>query len=272
MSTSVIFIIIAIIVAIFIYKQKSNVKSISNYDKTLIQKALNNPSSNVIIASHDKSSLYIKKKDLKTLKDNNWVNDEIINFYFALLMDKINKINNNRILFLNSFFYTKLIENGYNYNNVRRWTKTEKLKKKGINGINNIFELDLIIFPINISNIHWILGVLNITDQSIEYYDSFKIPSNQCQTQYFKVMRKYLENEYRDKQIKQQIGQGLNLNEWKNKIGNMPKQNNNNDCGIFTLITAHSISNKIINPTFTQNDIPYFREKIMIDILKGFVS
>ena len=137
--THILYLIIVIIITItiiyyyiFFSKQKSN-DNISISEQKLIKKILNNPSPNIVIATHNKSSLYLKQKDLKILLNNKWLNDEIINFYFALLMDKIinNKSKSNRILFLNSFFYTKLTENGYNYNNVRRWTK--KIEKKNRN-------------------------------------------------------------------------------------------------------------------------------------------
>jgi sentrin-specific protease 1 len=47
-------------------------------------------------------------------------------------------------LVLNSFFYTKLVNAGYQYAGVRRWTKKV-----------DVFEHDVIIVPINISNAHW---------------------------------------------------------------------------------------------------------------------
>ena len=45
---------------------------------------------------------------------------------------------------LNSFFYTKLINGGYNYAGVRRWTKAV-----------DVFQHDLLLTPINLNNTHW---------------------------------------------------------------------------------------------------------------------
>jgi Ulp1 family protease len=36
----------------------------------------------------------------------------------------------------------------------------------------NIFEKDIIIFPINVGNLHWVCGAINFKDKRIEYYDS----------------------------------------------------------------------------------------------------
>ena len=260
------------LIALWMFKKSKQNQSSDNNpcisldEERLIQDILNNNPTNKVIAIHQKSSLHLKQKDFCTLQDGQWLNDEVINFYIALLMDKCIK-SHKRILFFNSFFYTRLIENGYNYNNVRRWTRIEKLRKKGINGVNNIFELDKIIFPINLSNIHWSCGCLNFKDKTIEYYDSMNRSNDQNKNHFFKTMRQYLYDEYKDKIN----GNNLNLNEWINENGAIAQQQNGNDCGVFTVKCAQSISNGSL-PTFTQRDIPYFRQRIMIDILNGAVS
>ena len=61
--------------------------------------------------------------------------------------------------FANTYFYTKLMEDGtYNYKNVRRWTK--KI---------NIFECDRMFIPINVSGLGvrgWGEGVRGSTTSS----------------------------------------------------------------------------------------------------------
>jgi Ulp1 family protease len=46
----------------------------------------------------------------------------------------------------------------------------------------------------------------------------------------------------------------------------MPKQNNGNDCGVFALQAARYVSaHKPI--TFSQNDMPYFRQGMQYELL-----
>eukprot|EP01084_Bolivina_argentea_P211971 360419_1 len=84
---------------------------------------------NTVIAKHTKANLEVKVKDLLTLQGRNWLNDEIINFYIALLQDRNAKRTQNdpthkKIIFMNSFFWTKLC--GY------KTTVDEKNSKKVI--------------------------------------------------------------------------------------------------------------------------------------------
>eukprot|EP01084_Bolivina_argentea_P257973 434732_1 len=194
--------LVAVVLTVIVVWWKSKDKKekhITSKQKQAIQQTFTrNP--NQIIASHQRSSLNVKVKDLYTLNDGQWLNDEIINFYLALLIDKnLNQLSIShrtlRVLFMNSFFYTKLTQNGYNYKNVKRWTRVEKFRKKGIIGINNIFEMDKIIFPINISNVHWCCGCINIKDKQFEYYDSM----HGSPYKFFLIMQKYIQDEYYDK-------------------------------------------------------------------------
>jgi Ulp1 family protease len=114
------------------------------------------------------------------LKDRTWLNDEVINFYFALLQERnVRQIESGervpKCVFLNSFFYTKLSEKGYNYDGVRRWTKRKKI---------DIFEQDVVFFPVNLQNVHWCMGVINLAEKRIEYFDSM----NGRSSQFFEVM------------------------------------------------------------------------------------
>jgi len=52
----------------------------------------------------------------------------VINFYMQLLTDRDEQLVKDGTLekrshFFNSFFYTKVSEGGYNFTNVRRWTR-----------------------------------------------------------------------------------------------------------------------------------------------------
>jgi sentrin-specific protease 1 len=120
------------------------------------------------------------------------LNDEVINFYGALVQRRADealqvvggKATNKKlrdIHFFNSFFYAKL-QQGYEKSRLARWTKkvtgdctTPFLRRAHFVTTQsqiNIFEKDIIIFPINVGNMHWVCGAINFKDKRIEYYDS----------------------------------------------------------------------------------------------------
>jgi sentrin-specific protease 1 len=73
--------------------------------------------------------------------------------------------------FFKSFFMTKLLNEGhatrsgmYEYSNVKRWSK--KVPGK------DIFGLEMIFFPINVSQSHWVCAVAFMQEKRIQFYDS----------------------------------------------------------------------------------------------------
>ena len=72
----------------------------------------------------------VSDKDISRLNPGQWLNDEIINFYGQLLMDRASEVeaskeNRKRILqshYFNTFFWPKLIQ-GYEKGRLAKWTK-----------------------------------------------------------------------------------------------------------------------------------------------------
>ncbi|TPX34336.1 hypothetical protein SmJEL517_g02941 [Synchytrium microbalum] len=110
----------------------------------------------------NKFNIDLKKSDLATLRGTEWLNDEVINFYGAMIMDRskqsIGKLP--KIHFYNSFFYEFLERSGYE--KVKKWSK--KVKP-------SFWEQDYIMFPVHLG-MHWCCGMINLKKQRIEYYDS----------------------------------------------------------------------------------------------------
>ena len=73
----------------------------------------------------------IKRSDLLRLSGLNWLNDEVINAYMELLKQRnvrfLEKGEQERMHFFNTFFYARLTSGGYNYNSVRRWTMQKRI-------------------------------------------------------------------------------------------------------------------------------------------------
>jgi sentrin-specific protease 1 len=70
----------------------------------------------------DKFNITVGNHDIRTLRDRQWLNDEIVNFYVNLLMERSEKEEGwPKIHCFNTFFYPTLRDSGYQ--KVRRWTK-----------------------------------------------------------------------------------------------------------------------------------------------------
>lgn len=190
--------------------------------------------------------LRITRKDIHTLADLNWLNDEVINFYMNLLIARSTNDKYPKAHAMNTFFYPKLISGGHT--SLKRWTR--KI---------DIFAQDLIVVPIHL-DIHWCMSIIDFRDKSIRYYDSMGGNNLKC----LSALRQYLEDESLDKKK-----QPYDTSNWKLECAkNIPQQMNGSDCGVFSCMFAEYISaNKKI--TFTQQDMPYFRNKMVYEILKS---
>ncbi|XP_011872767.1 PREDICTED: sentrin-specific protease 1-like [Vollenhovia emeryi] len=191
--------------------------------------------------------LRITRKDLYTLADLNWLNDEVINFYMNLLIargtssDKYPKVHA-----MNTFFYPKLLSGGHA--SLKRWTRKV-----------DIFAQDLMVVPVHL-DIHWCMSIVDFRDKSITYYDSMGSSNPKCLV----ALKQYLQDESLDKKK-----QSYDMRDWKlQSAKNIPQQMNGSDCGVFSCMFAeYACGNKKI--TFTQDDMPYFRNKMVYEILKG---
>ncbi|XP_059148626.1 sentrin-specific protease 1-like isoform X2 [Physella acuta] len=187
--------------------------------------------------------LQITRRDILTLKDINWLNDEVINFYMNMLMKRGEETNIKAYAF-NTFFYPKIMSGGHQA--VKRWTKKV-----------DIFDMKHIIIPVHLG-MHWCLCMVNIKEKSITYYDSMGGKNNSC----LKAVFNYLKDE---RIAKNQTP--LVEKEWKAQHAeNNPHQMNGGDCGMFMCKYAEYITrDKPI--TFTQEDMPYFRKRMVYEIL-----
>ncbi|XP_009072152.1 PREDICTED: sentrin-specific protease 1, partial [Acanthisitta chloris] len=190
--------------------------------------------------------LTITRKDIQTLNNLNWLNDEIINFYMNLLMERSKEKGLPAVHAFNTFFFTKLKTAGYQA--VKRWTKKV-----------DIFSVDLLLVPIHLG-VHWCLAVVDFRKKTITYYDSMGgINSEAC-----RILLQYLKQESLDKKRKE-----LDTNGWallSKKSQEIPQQMNGSDCGMFACKYADCITkDKPIN--FTQQHMPYFRKRMAWEIL-----
>ncbi|SPO20019.1 related to Sentrin-specific protease 1 [Ustilago trichophora] len=218
----------------------------------------------------DVTGASVDDKDLQKLRPGQWLNDEVINFYGQLILTRANDADKQRteamaaaktatpydattanssntavtkkkgkskptrpydssldafwrVHFFSSFFYNLLKDKGYA--GVKRWTRRI-----------DIFSKDLILFPINLGNAHWVCGAINMRHHRFEYYDSL----GSYNARAFELMRMYVAEEARDKK-----GKEIDLRGWKDVFSDeSPQQENGFDCGVFAAQTLEQISRR----------------------------
>ncbi|XP_023579389.1 sentrin-specific protease 1 isoform X2 [Octodon degus] len=190
--------------------------------------------------------LTITRKDIQTLNHLNWLNDEIINFYMNMLMERSKEKGLPSVHAFNTFFFTKLKTAGYQA--VKRWTKKV-----------DVFSVDLLLVPIHLG-VHWCLAVVDFRKKNITYYDSMGGLNNEA----CRVLLQYLKQESIDKKRKEFDTNGWQL--FSKKSQEIPQQMNGSDCGMFACKYADCITkDRPIN--FTQQHMPYFRKRMVWEIL-----
>lgn len=148
---------------------------------------------------------------------------------------------------MSTFFMMQFAQKGYP--SVRRWTRKV-----------NIFEKDIILVPVHANGQHWSLCIIDMRHQSIRYYDSLDQPH--CPPLH--ILKLYLEAESVDKRQEPFKASGFKIE----CVQSLPKQTNANDCGVFCLQYAQSVSrDKPI--TFAQSQIYYFRHRMALEVAHG---
>ncbi|XP_076461373.1 uncharacterized protein LOC143293902 isoform X2 [Babylonia areolata] len=189
--------------------------------------------------------LQLTRADIATLRGLNWLNDEVINFYMNMLMERGEQDGHSKTYAFNTFFYPKLLQGGHSA--VKRWTRKV-----------DVFAHRYLIVPVHLG-VHWCLCMVFVKDKKICYYDSMGGQNSQC----LNAVRQYLADE---SQQKRSIA--LDLSEWTAEIvKEIPQQMNGSDCGMFTCMYAETLT-RGENITFTQKDMPYFRKRMVYEILK----
>ncbi|XP_046487627.1 sentrin-specific protease 1 [Neodiprion pinetum] len=191
--------------------------------------------------------LQITRKDIHTLSGLNWLNDEVINFYMNLLIVRGNSGGNfPKVHALNTFFYPKLLSGGHS--SLKRWTRKV-----------DIFSKEMLVVPIHLG-MHWCMSIVDFRDKTIRYFDSMGGSNPKC----LNALKQYLQDESLDKKK-----QPYDMTGWKlENVKDIPQQMNGSDCGVFSCMFAEYLcANKRL--TFSQEDMPYFRNKMVYEILKS---
>lgn len=224
-------------------------------EESLVDNVLyGNGHSKDILVVHELSNIEITREKLWCLRPRGWLNDEVINLYLELLKKRA-KEEPTRFLkchFFNTFFYKKLAggKTGYDYESVRRWTTLNKLGYA-------LLDCDKIFIPIH-RDLHWCLAVINMKEKTYEYLDSFGVMDFDV----LRILATYIMDEVKDKSNIE-----LDVSSWQDVSVPLRMQHNGWDCGMFMLkfIDFHS---RGVSPSFSQEDMEYFRKRTAKEILR----
>jgi len=219
--------------------------------------------------------------------DEIWLNDNIINEYGRLLSQRPSMKNN---LFINSK-YLAIME---------RYKDTPDFL--GPRGDKSIFydrfvhkmafeTSELIYFPCNLDNTHWILIILSLKKKEVYAFDSSSMgngerPREIADTYLIPFCKNVLRRKFGNTTNLPTFDINLEEGEWKYYDINCPQQLNGYDCGVFVCMFMDFASDDIDlqnlsdfsyfsdgscdwAPKVLQANIDYFRFKIAIDIIRG---
>ncbi|KAK7064399.1 cysteine proteinase [Favolaschia claudopus] len=203
----------------------------------------------------------VKDTDIMRLKPNKWLNDEVINFYGALILGRSEGGKENpaanakqkkplNVHYFSTFFWTKLEKEGYEKGRLAKWTK--KI---------DIFSKDTILIPVNHNNVHWTAAAINFRQKRIEAYDSLHDDGARV----YKLLRQYVDLEHRNKKKAP-----FDFTGWEDHTSpDVPMQENGFDCGVFTCQFLESLSRGEDSFNFSQKDILYLRRRMVWEIGNG---
>ena len=190
----------------------------------------------------------ITRGNLRRLLNNQkpkdmYLDDEIINFYFARLMDRAER---NPTLPKIHCYLTQFFES----------TKRENWASKV-----TVFDKDIVLIPILIKAIdHWVLVAFFPLIKTVIYYDSLHKDGTSIRKQVLQFFKTRFPNE---------TGSTSDDSEWKSvDETNVPKQENGFDCGVFVCQMAERLSRRS-EFDFNQSQMPAIRIQMIEQIVAG---
>ncbi|KAF8272288.1 hypothetical protein EI94DRAFT_1566544, partial [Lactarius quietus] len=212
------------------------------------------------------ASMQVTDTDLGRLRPGTWLNDEIINFYGQLILERSTSHPRNtnakncmrsekgsilNVHYFNSFFFEKLVREGYQKARLAKWTKKFDL-----------FSKDVALIPINHGNSHWTAAAINFRRRRIESFDSMGVKR---QDVFDKLLREYVDLEHQNKKAKPFDWTG-----WVDYCPrDTPQQENGYDCGVFTCQFLEALSRGVDSPfNFTQRNMAYLRRRMILEIAR----
>lgn len=214
------------------------------------------------VAAYTPRGVPIKWKSLSLLRGCQWLDDELVNGYFELIRRRSccgRRAATPRlpqVEVFSTFWWTKMSANGtgFDYEGVKKWSQNMNLNEK-----------DMILVPINHSNLHWTLASINLMEGRIDYFDSMKGNglSGRAGKHVLKILIRFMKR-VADEDSRFALPKRFN----KRIVKKIPGQNDPGSCGVFTCLYGERLSRGMPPPfDFEQKDIAHLRACMAADIL-----
>jgi len=192
-------------------------------------------------------------EDFNTLRNGEMVNGAIIDAYLELIKARSAKENFPKVHVISSFFYATY-KDEKNKAKVRRWVRKV-----------NIFENDIVLFPINDEN-HWAIVALDLKKSCFVYYDSLEFVDEK-QAQYYGNLYVNLVREFVEAEALDRMKIEYYCEDFEFFIQNQPVQTNAIDCGLFLCQFSNFYCHRKILHDFSQSDMIDVRIRMATELL-----
>lgn len=185
-----------------------------------------------------------------------WLNDECVDNWIAMVVARRHEQDGyvkgpnttpSLVAYLSAFwknYKDKGVES------IKGWSRRKSIAGKKLLGVDKIF------FPIN-TGAHWILLVILPKSRIIEVFDS----ADGSTTAYFRFAREWLQME---------LGNDYNADEWQQSPVRSARQQNWDDCGVFTCVNAlASAKNKAPSDVVPSNGMKDARNMMVAVLING---
>eukprot|EP00170_Pyropia_yezoensis_P003383 contig_14169_g3390 len=224
----------------------------------------------------NKARIVLTLADMRLLAGVNWLNDEIINSFVALVnhRDSVARalavaepgtdpalqysaaaVRLPRTFMFGTYFFTRLSEKigRYDHEGVRRWGMKSSLSLETV---------DWIIVPVLILRSHWTLASADVRRRRFFYYDSLFGDDHHT---VIPILRRWLTDEVAAR-LGADVAERWDVGSWPVDVHDeLPAQTDSGSCGVFTLAVADCLSTGS-SVAFSQEDAPVLRRRIALAI------
>ena len=188
----------------------------------------------------------VTRRDLRTLRPGQWVNDEVINFFLKMLTQRTElEPAQSQTYIASTLLYAKLTTNGYDFSRVKRWTRGWASHPKRV------------IVPLHIHGDHWVAAFIDLEHRTFEYYDS--LVGDDGQSIYANLMRWLGDVGAVSPEEKAQFHFHQTVE---------PTQYNFFDCAVFAMWFAFCRATQT-DIWYTQDDMQRLRKRVVLEILNS---
>ena len=194
------------------------------------------------------NGMYVTGLGIKKLQGNEWLDDEVVNFYFQLIKNESN--------------FAIYSVDALNYTNFKKYQRINEIYKVRQSRASTK-HLDFIFIPINFDRLHWAFAVVHVNKKINKFYDSLKNMGKQINGHCVcEDIRQFLTTTNFICDV-DEFG-------WQFEYPYTPQQNDKSSCGVYTCQLAKQIS-RSQELKLSATDIPHLRKEMVVEVVSGYL-